>query len=465
MAGDEASGPYYSEVVRAARGAGMLQHPLTILAASWRAWLHPRGKDGRFIETFASVDIYADARSVVGDRRASRLRGRITRLTKDYAAVRYFGADGKEVAADPDNGFPEHIPAAEIRDKIARAPHAIARLDAKRDRAMWGRAFKDFNSELRENPPKGQSHNTSGPALAADDPAWEEHQTYVTDVLTRALEAGLGAGEYLRTREGNWNKKTVAYIAEVVDAEIAKVKARGVPQESRAVMLGGVPGSGKTTTAEDTAGVFAAAGLADSDQWATVNPDIFKEVLIARGDIPEISGLSPMEAAPLYHSLTSEMSHIFGRLLLAEGFNVIFDLTMRGEADSNTGLTPPEVEAEVMTGLGYQIDAIFADLPSDIARQRQLNRQLGGVNALRAGADSRGGRVVPPHITRRAADGRSDSLSNFERMRDNGVFARWSVIDTSGRRGEVTEAGVGTEPFSDIIEALKNPENIPGVKP
>ena len=464
QSGAESSGPDYSDVILAARAAGQLQHPLVLLASNWKAWLHPRGKDGRFIETFALVNIFANPEDSLSDHSAPRMRARITKLTEEHAEVRYFNPSGEEVPADPDKGFPELIPANQIRTKVSLAPHAIARLDGKRDRNMWFAISAQFNADLREDPPAGKSYNMAGADLTEDSPEWADHQKYVNDVLGRAADAGITSGEYLMDKDENWTKETLDYFESVVNEELEKVRKRGVPQESRAVILGGVPGSGKSTTAEDREGAFAAAKLGDMNEWVVVNPDDFKKLLIERGEIPKIDGLSPMETAPLFHSLSSEMSHMFGRALMAEGYNVVLDITMRGKPDEKTGKVPVEEEVEMLTGLNYSVDSVFVDLPVEVALKRQKARHLEGLNALRRGDSPIGGRVVPPGVTRMRLRDQSESSVNFWNLVEKGMLGRWAVVDTSDT-SRVAEAGVGTVKHEDPVAALKDPANIPGVKP
>lgn len=81
------------------------------------------------METLSRVDIYADSKATVGDKKASRRRAEIKKLTQTGATVTYYDAQGNEVPPEPENGFPAVVAADEIHTKIARAPRAIARLD------------------------------------------------------------------------------------------------------------------------------------------------------------------------------------------------------------------------------------------------------------------------------------------------------------------------------------------------
>ena len=486
MAGDEGSGPDYFALIAAARATGALDIPALVAARQWRAWLHPRGKDGRFIETFSKVNIFADARDAVSDRRAPKRRAKITRLTESGAHVTYYGKNGKEVPADPENGYPAEIPAKDIHDKIVLAPREIARLDTDstldiqngndtitdvdqdtpkvvvsgHDRKAWESVMEKFNEDIRKNPPPGKPHNTEGAPLQEGSPEWEEHQQYVLGVMERLTASGLTSGEYLRDSRGQWSQDARDYFEEVVTEAVDEFAAKmNVPKEHKAVVLGGLPGAGKSTTVQRRDGLFADAGMGDRSRWVTVNSDDFKERIIARGEAPQIEGLSPMETAFLIHELSSEMCHMFGRALMAEGYNVILDTTIGGSDN------PVATEVSALLESDYTVDAIFVDTPVNVAVRRQSTRWLAGLNELRSGTNRVGGRVVPAAVNRLAQTqgGKSQNLANFEYMVESGSFKRWAVIDNSQNTDRVLRSGTNTGPHSDAATAFDTPGNIPGV--
>lgn len=147
MSGDESSGPDFTEVVAAARAADGLHHPLVILAANWKAWLHPRGKDGRWLEKLSMVDIFSSSKSRLNDPKAIKRRAKIMDLTERGARVAYYSPTGQSLRPDPDAGFPDVIPADEIYTKVAKAQKPVARLDFDKTVSELGELVSDWSDE------------------------------------------------------------------------------------------------------------------------------------------------------------------------------------------------------------------------------------------------------------------------------------------------------------------------------
>lgn len=478
-------------MIAAARWAGMLTDDVILAAIKWNAWLHPRGKDGRFIETNSIVNIFQNIEDALTDRSAVRRRGRISKLTPRGAHIAYFGSDGHEIPADPDKGFPQIIPLNDFRSKVSLAPKHIARLEldsAPRSaneewdtyKAGFAKTSADsdptwhdsagieewkvlagiFNDKLRASPPKGKSHNESGEALGLDSPEWAEHREYVDDVVDRALVAGLGADYLLKDGDGNWNDEAWTYFFKMVNSEIEKVKARGVPKDRKAVLLGGLPGAGKSTVSERV------GNLGDTSKWVIVNPDLFKERIIADGMAPEITGLSPMETSSLMHALSSEMSHMFGQAMMAKGYNVILDTTMGGRArvqSSRGAITTSQADVNRLRDHGYAVDALFVDAPKSVSLRNRDERQLRGLNRLRTGENPEGGRIVPDAAFQFMEDGKSVNRHNFDALVSGGMLDKWAVIDNQDYTNpKIVSAGSGQTLHADPEAALAEQANMPG---
>jgi hypothetical protein len=72
------------------------------------------------------------------------------------------------------------------------------------------------------------------------------------------------------------------------------------------------------------------AGI-DRSQYLTVNPDGLKEIMAARGGIPPVENLSPMEASDLVHEESSAVAKRLAAKARATGTNLIWDITMATE--------------------------------------------------------------------------------------------------------------------------------------
>ena len=100
--------------------------------------------------------------------------------------------------------------------------------------------------------------------------------------------------------------------------------AKGVPCDQQAIIAGGLGGAGKTTILTEYANI-------DLSNYLVVNPDDIKEQMARRGMIPEISGLSPMEASDLAHEESSYIAKRLAMRAMTEGKNLIWDITMSSE--------------------------------------------------------------------------------------------------------------------------------------
>src|SRR6185437_10220569 len=117
----------------------------------------------------------------------------------------------------------------------------------------------------------------------------------------------------------------------------------------------------KTTILENHSNV-------DRSNYLTINPDEFKEELARRGLVPEVSGLSPMEASSLVHEESSHIARMLAGRALADGKNVIWDVTLS---------TPKSAahRVEELRAAGYQdIQGIFVDIPIETSVIRAIDR-------------------------------------------------------------------------------------------
>jgi predicted kinase len=194
-------------------------------------------------------------------------------------------------------------------------------------------------------------------------------------------------------------------------------QAAGVPCEHRAILAGGLPGAGKTTVLGGHADV-------DLSRYLAINPDLIKEELARRGLLPQIDGLSPMEAARLAHEEASHLAKRLAHRAQADGRNMIWDVTM----------SRPRTCADRIAALaaaGYaRVDAIFVDVPIRVSLLRADARHRAGHDAYRAGSGV-GGRFVPGELILAQADPLWGSVNRatFELVKHR--FTAWARYDNS----------------------------------
>lgn len=216
---------------------------------------------------------------------------------------------------------------------------------------------------------------------------------------------------------GRWDSARARQHQLIIDA-IMRRHAK-VPTDRKAIVLGGLPGSGKTST------IRAAGGVHTSD-YITVNPDDMKEELARRGMIPDIPGhpdLSPLERSTLIHEESVHLADMLAQRAYRRGKNVIWDFTM---GDPNAS----QRRVQDLRSHGYRVGGIFVDVPVDTALAREAKRYARDQADWEAGK-GHGGRPVPPWLITNQRLGRSShNRQIFDSMHSQ--FDEWRVYDNSG---------------------------------
>ncbi|HPX36822.1 MAG TPA: zeta toxin family protein [Mycobacterium sp.] len=222
-------------------------------------------------------------------------------------------------------------------------------------------------------------HRTTGVASGYEysDDEWNAH---VEEVRRKLVDAPT-TEELYRGPDGIWSIQRVEQQNDLMDDLWQREAADAVPREGKAIVIGGVSGAGKTTALERSAGV-------DRSQYFAINPDDVKDTMAARGMIPVIDGLSPMEASTKAHEEASMLAKHLADRAYRNRTNAIWDITMN---------SPDSVTERIvaMRTAGYiEVDGVFANVPLDIARMRAMHRWRQGQETYRAGTGC-GGRYVP----------------------------------------------------------------------
>jgi predicted ABC-type ATPase len=242
--------------------------------------------------------------------------------------------------------------------------------------------------------------------LPLTDKEWAEHISEVRDGLSKAYEQNLntdfaytinGAGEvWLEERE-----RLHDAIIEDVYGSVADV-----PCDFKAIVAGGLGGAGKTTVLTQHANI-------DLSQFLMINPDNIKEEMARRGMIPEIDGLSPMEASELAHEESSHLAKRLAHRAQADGKNLIWDITMSSE-----GTTAGRIDD--LRKAGYtQVDGLFVDISIETSIRRIESRHREGHDEWRTG-NGLGGRYVPQEIIESQANSEwgSNNRKTYEAMKE-----------------------------------------------
>lgn len=334
--------------------------------AVWRSHEHPRDSRGRFIK--------------VGSR------------------VRILGGATGTVVAQPRPGV------------------ITVERDSDRRRRNYPSGYLTVTGKTTGAPAEAET-GPGGTRKALTDAEYQDHTRDIEQRIGAALKDGL-ATDQQHTLNGDgttYTPERAALHKQIVD-ELA-AKHRDVPSEGRAVIAGGLGGAGKSTVLGKFAGI-------DQSKFATVNPDDVKELMAERGMVPQVPGLSPMEAAALIHEESSTITNMLARRLYQDRKNVIWDITMSRRASVDKRL-------DELRSHGYDdIEAVFVDIPVETSVERALARHRRGLEKYRNG-EGQGGRYVPPSIIRKAATAGASSANRqvFEELR--GRFDRWVMYDNS----------------------------------
>jgi predicted kinase len=248
------------------------------------------------------------------------------------------------------------------------------------------------------------------------DAEWSDHVREIRIRLSEAQRANLSTDRQYTIDKAQkiWsNERDLIHDSIVEDLYKA---ASAVPCEGKAIIAGGLGGSGKTTVLRECAGI-------DLSQYLNINPDNIKEEMARRGLIPEIEGLTPMEASDLVHEESSHIAKRLSHRAEAEGKNVVWDITMASHESATRRI-------ENLRASGYRLEGIFVDISVEASILRADARHREGHEDYRKGVGL-GGRYVPPEVIRAQADSEWGSKNRrvFESVKHE--FDNWRRYDNS----------------------------------
>lgn len=268
--------------------------------------------------------------------------------------------------------------------------------------------------------------------------AYKNHLEYAHTVISKLRETGkethLLQSKLTSSGVRIWDEEREVIHNEIIMELLEEWK--DIPCEGKALFSGGLGGAGKGT-------VLKLDPSVDQKNFATLNPDDIKEIMAKKGLIPEIHGLTPMEASPLVHNEASYITGKLAEIVTSRNMNVIHDLTM---ADYDS----VKKKIENLEDMGYtKIDAIFVDIEIDTSDTRADVRHLNGHNRWLVGV-GQGGRILPRGISAQQKPDddsyRSKNAENFLALKAEGCFNSTVMYDNN------TE-GKGVKPI--LLTSLK----------
>lgn len=314
-----------------------------------------------------------------------------------------------------------YCPATTSEEKI-KERNARRRLtymaDATKERHA---AFEKDKDDLDE---KTLAKREAKLSYKKDSAAYQKHLAYASSVIDKLRATGKETHLlHAKTTTGGelmWDADRAVIHREIIQEQLAAWE--NVPCDAEAIFSGGMGGAGKGTILKSE---FLKI---DKNNYATLNPDDIKEVLAAKGLIPQLDGLTPMEASPLVHEEASYITGQLAKVLIARRKNIIYDITM-----ASYGSTKKKVDN--LRNSGYKkIDAIFVDISTETSDSRAEARHLNGHNRFLKGVGY-GGRILPKGLSAAQVPEddsyRSLNAENFLKLKAEGVFASARAFDNN----------------------------------
>lgn len=215
----------------------------------------------------------------------------------------------------------------------------------------------------------------AGTRAEATDEEYERHYEYI-----RRVRKSNDSTHKRFTKRSVYSEERLKSHRELLASLEATVEA--VPSEGKAIFIGGMTGSGKST-------FFRLQPELLGKSYAIANPDNIKLKMIELGMAPEISGLLPLEVDEL---IRYEASVLDGQMLdnlMAQRKNVVIDRTM-GSVSQILKLR------ESLSHHGYEtVEGYFMDISPGDAYERITNRHRSGLDRYLLFKKGIGERPVP----------------------------------------------------------------------
>jgi len=248
-----------------------------------------------------------------------------------------------------------------------------------------------------------------------------ERKEYVSEAISKMRNAPPSdENNYANASYGYYNysdkrKKQQEEIIEefMVQSNIAK-------NNGEIIFSGGLAGAGKSTIIKNYVEI-------DQKDYVSLSADDIKEIMAEKGMVPEVKGLTPMEASALIHEESLDLTDKIFEKLVSQRSNIIMDMTMN-KAWSVTEKT------EDIKHRGYNnIKAIFIDVDPKTSVKRAGQRYASGLNDYATNGKGLGGRYLPSSIiesqaTQPGSKYRSKNAENIAQLTKMGVFTEKPLI-------------------------------------
>lgn len=281
---------------------------------------------------------------------------------------------GSSVSGHDMAHVPQPLPEKPLSPEATALEHANKRLAgyAQREEKQRRQDLTDHLGQIRAAQAQARGQAAPGAYRPLSDDEFAAHASQAQDAVEQALRAGRATWQ-ADTLDGTgqvWTLDRTILHDEILRSFLDK--QADVPSSGEATFLGGLPGSSKP----------------DSGDYAVVSPEVFARELARSGKVPEVAGMSPMEASPLVHAEASYLAGQAARMLVERRKNLAWDATMNSHANAEAWL-------HWLKGQGYHVTGSFADTPVQDAASHATSRYRRGLEGYRQGRDELGEHHVP----------------------------------------------------------------------
>jgi hypothetical protein len=246
---------------------------------------------------------------------------------------------------------------------------------------------------------------------------------------------------------GAWTVERLRLHRTILDE--AKAACAGLPRGGQAVLLtSGPPGAGKGSSLRllrarqgdgtELGQALTQAHGVDPGEYVVLDPDQFKEAIIAHGGAPALPAhayvlpgglrLAPAELAPLVHRESAFLQDAFESWAREQGYNLLYDGVMKN-FDKTRSLLGDLAEE------GYAGRVVLSvEVPMQTSLEQNALRWQQGRAEFDAGRDLYGGRMAPEPLIHAlypqdAAASFSVARSNAERLYAEGALTGLIELD------------------------------------
>ncbi|GAC1528476.1 MAG: hypothetical protein NVS3B1_19670 [Marmoricola sp.] len=238
-----------------------------------------------------------------------------------------------------------------------------------------------------------------------------------------------------------------------------------VPNDRQAIMLGGLPGAGKSTylsnSGKELGGFLKVDKKGRPTNAIVINPDDMKSLLLTARDsrgnplIPRTAGLTDGEHASLVHEESSRLAAMLAARAMAEGKNVVFDITL-GNAESATRKYLTNEEKTGAKDLGYKVHAVFIDGDMKTSLHRAGMRHKNPDK--KTGERTYSGRYVPYDVIAKEANkthgiARDGTVAKSQNRLEYDKLVRENAFESAVRHDNATEEDFTDKPLTSPTTA------------